>query len=322
MIRTWADAQRGHLPEVDGHNVAWYVWGNPDAPALLMLHGGPGGGISETLAHIFDPAAWHLVAMDQRGCGRSTPHAGDTLAALAHNKTADLVADCERLRAALGLGPWVVFGGSWGATLAQALAHTHSGAVRGMVLAGVTTTRQAETDWLYGHLRHLMPEAFAAFQARHPGVAPGIDLVRAYGADLADPATCDGAAAAWAAWEMAAVSSDARHRSSARWQDGRFRLGFARLCAQYFSACAWLDPPLLSRAPALGDIPGELVNARFDLVSPPGTAWTLAQAWPGARLTLLPGGLHSAGEGAMAEAVRAAGARLAARLAEAPGAAL
>jgi proline iminopeptidase len=304
----------GHLPEVDGHRVAWESWGDPSAPALVLLHGGPGGGISDGLRQIFDPAAWRIVAIDQRGCGRSLPHAGRDVSALEHNTTEHLVADIERLRRHLGLDTWVVFGGSWGATLAQVYAHTSPAAVQGLLLAGVTQTRAEEIDWLYGHLGLVFPEAFAAFRALAPEAAPGRALVRAYRDLLQDPGMADRAAEAWCLWEQAVVQTDARHAPSLRWQDPVFRLGFARLCAHYFSELGWIDPPLDQRAAALGDLPGELVHSTFDLSAPRGTAWALAASWPGATLTVLPGGLHSAGETDMAAALRAAADRLLKRL--------
>ena len=311
MIVPWDVAELCHLPEEDGHRVAYWTYGNPDAPALLLLHGGPGGGCSPGLRALFDPTEWRLVAMDQRGAGQSTPHAGRDLAALEANRTPDLIHDIERLRARLGIAQWALFGGSWGVTLAQAYTHAHPGRVSGMVLNGVTQTRAVETDWLYGRLGMLLPEAFAAFRAMAPEAAPGQGLVEAY-RDLLRGPRAQAAADAWCTWEAAAIATDAAHKPGDRWSDPVFRLGFARVVTHYFAALGWLDPPLDARASDLGDLPGELVHAALDLSAPLATAHGLSQAWPGARLTVLSSGLHSAVE--VAGPVREAAARLKARL--------
>ncbi|MEM1273547.1 MAG: alpha/beta fold hydrolase [Pseudomonadota bacterium] len=314
MIRDWKNPKAGHLPVLDGRRIAWWCWGNPLAPTLLLLHGGPGGGISPGLRATFDPEAWQIVAMDQRGSGQSEPHAGRDLSALDANTTEDLIVDAERLRTRLGVENWALFGGSWGASLAQAYAHAHRSVIRGMVLVGVTQSRATEIDWLYGDLRHLLPEAFAAFQAGAPGAAPGRPLVAAYRDLLRSPETAQTAADRWCAWEAAAIAADPRHQPGSRWQDAVFRLGFARIVTHYFAQGAWLRVPLDTCAADLGDLPGELVHSRLDLSAPLTTAWELSRAWPGAHLTILQGGLHSAAEGAMQEATRDAAQRLRDRL--------
>ena len=311
MIVPWDAAEVCYLPEKDGHRVAYWDYGNPDAPALLLLHGGPGGGCGPGLRALFDPADWRIVAMDQRGAGLSTPHAGRDLAALAHNRTGHLIADIERLRGVLGIDRWALFGGSWGVTLAQAYTHAHRDRVLGMVLNGITQTRQIETDWLYGHLGLLLPDAFAAFRAGAPGAMPGQGLVEVY-RDLLRGPEAQAAADAWCAWEAAAIATDAKHKPGDRWADPVFRLGFARVVTHYFAELAWLDPPLDARAASLGGIPGELVHAALDLSAPLATAHGLAEAWPGARLTVLQSGLHSAVE--VAGPVRAAATRLRQRM--------
>ncbi len=304
----------GTLPEADGHHVAWEVWGNPAAMPILILHGGPGGGISDGHRALFDPAEWRIVAMDQRGCGRSRPHAGADLAALEANTTAHLIADIERLRAHLSIAEWVVFGGSWGASLAQAYAHAHRAHVLGLLLVGVTQTRRSEIDWLYGHVGQLLPEAFAPFADLVPKATSGVERTAAYLPLLRDADTAQAAAEHWCAWEAAVVDTDPRHEPSGRWADPVFRLGFARLCAHYFSNLAWMDPPLDERAASLGDLPGEMLHSAMDLSAPVAAAWRLARDWPGAALTVLPGALHSAGEAELRETIRAKAARLRARV--------
>lgn len=312
MTIAWNEAELQYLPEDRGHRVAYWDYGTRDARPLLLLHGGPGGGCSPGLRGLFDPAAWRIVAMDQRGAGMSQPHAGRSLAGLEANRTVDLVADIERLRRTLDIPAWAVFGGSWGVTLAQVYALAHPNQVLGMVLNGITQTRAVETAWLYGHLGMLLPDAFAAFQAGAPGAAPGQALVEAYRELLQGP-DAQQAADAWCAWEAAAIATDAAHKPGDRWSDPVFRLGFARVVTHYFAELAWIDPPLDTRAALLADLPGELVHSALDLSAPLATARGLSQAWPGARLTVLDSGLHSAAE--VAGPVSAAAERLAARIA-------
>ena len=312
MIIPWNVAELRYLPEDRGHRIAYWDYGNPDAPPLLLLHGGPGGGCSPSLRKLFDPQDWRIVAMDQRGAGKSEPHAGRDLSALVANQTTDLIGDMDRLREALQIESWVLYGGSWGVTLAQAYAHQHTRRVLGMVLVGITQTRAVEIDWLYGHLGLLLPEPFAAFQALAPDAQPGRALVAAYRDLLSGPNAQD-AADAWCAWEAAAIASDPDHKPGDRWADPEFRLGFARVVTHYFAELGWIDPGLDRLAAGLGDLPGELVHARFDLSAPLATAYGLAKAWPGARLTILDSGLHSAAE--VADPVRQAASRLKTRIA-------
>ena len=185
MIIPWDAAELCHLPEEDGHRVAYWAYGNPDAPALLLLHGGPGGGCSPGLRALFDPSDWRLVAMDQRGAGQSTPHAGRDLAALEANRTADLIHDIERLRARLGLAQWALFGGSWGVTLAQAYTHAHPGRVSGHgAERGHADPRGRDrlALWSAGHAP--ARGVCCDFRAMAPEAAPGQGLVEAYRALL------------------------------------------------------------------------------------------------------------------------------------------
>lgn len=301
--------QSGWLPAEGGHEVCWQTFGTPSCPAILLLHGGPGSGTSERMPRLFDPAHWHIVTMDQRGAGRSRPHAGTDLRALVNNTTNHLVADIERLRTALNIESWTVYGSSWGATLAQAYAHAHRDRVAGLILAAVTSTSQAELDNLYGGAGAYLPEAFDAFQAAAPEGEPGVGMAKAYAQRLTcgDAKIEAAAALAWCRWEEAVLQVDPRAEPTGRFEDPVFRLGFARIVTHYFSHLAWLEPPLLHRAPALNDLPTTLINSRLDLSCPLSTAWQLHQALPGSRLIIIPGSLHGTLYGPLAKAVVEAG---------------
>ena len=306
----------GALPEEDGHAAWWQTFGDASRPAVLLLHGGPGGGTAPRMPRLFDPARWYVVTMDQRGSGRSRPHAGDDAAALRANTTAHLIADVERLREALGIKEWTVYGASWGTTLAQAYAHAHRDRVRDLILAAVTTTGRAELDMLYGGAGAFLPEAFEAFRASAPEGEPGVGMAAAYAARLTcgDAETERAATLAWCRWEEAVLRVDPRAEPAGRFEDPRFRRGFARLVTHYFRNLAWLDPPLLERADALAGLPATLINSRLDLSCPLSTAWRLHRAWAGSEFVVVPGSLHGTLYGPLAKAIVTAGARHAERI--------
>jgi len=306
----------GMLAVGDGHRLCWQTHGAPDGLPAVVLHGGPGAGASPRSLRAFDLAAWRVTLVDQRGCGASTPHAGDSLDGLQANTTAHLLADIEELRGHLGAPAWFVLGGSWGSTLALAYAISAPTRVTGLALAGVTMTRPGEIDWLYGHVGALLPEAFAAFRAGAPEGAPGRGLVAAYARRLADPdpARIARAAADWCAWEAAVVGDDPAAAGS-RWTDPRWRLAFARIVTHYFENAGWLDDGALRRgAPALAAIPGAIIHSRLDLAAPRTTAWELARAWPGVETSVVDDAAHSATSPALIEATGAAIARFAVRI--------
>lgn len=168
------------LPEENGHAVYWETFGNADGPAILLLHGGPGGGVPRRMPRLFDPSIWHIITMDQRGSGRSTPHAGESLDALTSNTTTHLVGDIERLRIILGIQKWVLYGSSWGATLAQAYAHDFQSHVSGLILAAITSMSRFEINFLCGGAGEFLPEAYDAFHAGAPEGLRGVDMARAY----------------------------------------------------------------------------------------------------------------------------------------------
>lgn len=299
----------GYLPSMDGHDVFWETFGDASKPAILLLHGGPGGGVSARMPRLFDPARWHIVAIDQRGAGRSKPHAGGSLEALRANRTADLIRDIERLRSTLAIESWYLYGSSWGATLAQAYAHTHKGCVQGMILASVTSTSQFEIDFLYGGAGDFLPEAFERFQEGAPAGTSGVGMCVAY-ADLlasSDPGIVIAAARKWCAWEEAVLKVDARAETPKHFEGQRFAIGFARIVTHYFKDLAWLDVPLLERAHELEGMPLVLINSRMDLSTPLSTAWRMHRSIPGSELIVIPGSLHGTLYGPLSDAIIDAG---------------
>ncbi|HTZ45163.1 MAG TPA: prolyl aminopeptidase, partial [Jatrophihabitans sp.] len=281
----------------DGQRVYYEQCGNPDGLPLVMLHGGPGGGWSVNARRMADPVAYRSVLFDQRGCGRSTPHAAEHETSLAANTTDHLVADVERLRAHLGIDRWVVYGASWGTTLGLAYAERHPDRVAGLVLAAVFLSRRQDVDWLYRGVGRFLPEQWARYRDAVPAGRREDDLVRVYAELLADadPDVRQRAADAWIEWEEAVVSLDNGYTGpAAKRADARYRLAFARLCAHYFSHAAWLgEDELLAGAHRLHGIPGVLVHGRFDPQGPLSAAWELARAWPQAELAVIENAGHT-----------------------------
>lgn len=305
----------------DGQAIYWEVSGNPKGTAAVTLHGGPGSGSSPGRRRWFDPDRYRLVQFDQRGCGRSTPHAGDWDTDLSTNTTHHLIADIERLREHLGIERWLVWGGSWGVTLALAYAERYPHRVSEMVLLSITNSRRSDVHWLAHETGRYFPEDWARFRAGVPE-AERDDLVAAYDRLLntpGDPAIRRQAARDWVAWEDAILSLEEGYvRPNPRWADERFMVAFARLVTHYFSHAAWLeDDELLRNATSLRGIPGVLLHGRLDLSGPADIAWQLAQAWPDAELHYVPGG-HT-GDAEMDRLLLEATDRYAARWATADG---
>jgi proline iminopeptidase len=298
----------GMLDVGDGNRVYYEQCGNPSGVAAIVLHGGPGSGCTPRHRRLFDPARYRIVLFDQRNCGRSVPHASDPRTSLRANTTRHLIADIEQLRMMLGVDRWLVYGNSWGSTLALAYAETHPDAVSAIVVLAVTMTRPSEIDWLYHGAARFHPDAWDRFRAG-AGAADGDgDLVAAYYALLQDedPSVRERAAADWCAWEDAVVALDPDAPPNPRYADPRFRLAFARIVTHYFHHRAWLeDGALLHDATRLADIRGILIHGRLDLGSPLVTAWELARAWPGSELVVVNAGHLNTDEG-MSEAVVAA----------------
>ena len=307
---------RGLLDVGDGNRVFWDERGGKAGLPVVALHGGPGSGMSRSVCRWFPPGTWRLLRFDQRGCGLSTPHASDPAADMAANTTAHLIGDIERLRVRMGVARWVVFGSSWGATLALAYAQQMPARVAGIVLAGATTTRASEIDWLYRGLAPLFPEEWARFREGVPVGTPDTGLVEAYRRLLEspEPAIRAKAADAWHAWEAVTFGIVPGAAPPARWRDPAYRQARARIIAHYFAHGAWLeDGQLLRNANRLAGIPGEIVQGRLDLEAPLATAWELARVWPAATLTIVPNAAHSTANRAMAASIRAAVQRMAVR---------
>ena len=275
----------GMLDVGDGQSIYWEVSGNPAGKPAVALHGGPGSGSSPGRRRSFDPERYRLVQFDQRGCGRSTPSVAVPSTTLVTNTTAHLVGDIERLREHLGIERWLVWGGSWGVTLALAYAERHPQRVTEMVLVSVTMTRPSDVHWLYHEVGRYFPAEWARFSE---GGGHAEDLIVAYDWLLngqADRTVRAKAAKDWCDWEDAVVSMEPDWAPSLRYSDPTFRMTFARLCAHYFSHAAWLEPDeLLRNFGRLAGIPGVLVHGRLDLGSPADVPWLIAKAWPRAEL--------------------------------------
>jgi len=285
----------GRLAVDPPHSIYYEQYGNPAGKPALFVHGGPGGGSSRVQSRFWDPRRYRIVLFDQRGCGRSTPHAS-----LENNTTWHLVADMERLRKHLRIDRWQVFGGSWGSTLALSYAQTHPEAVSELVLRGIFLLRRREIEWFYQEgASRIFPEAWEHYLAPIP-VAERGDLLRAYHARLTakDPAVRLEAAKAWSLWE--ATTSTLRPSPAMQQSMGRddFALAFARIECHYFVNHGFFEheDQLLHGVPRIRHIPSVIVQGRYDVVCPMETAWALHRAWPEAELHVTPTSGHSAYE--------------------------
>ena len=306
----------GMLDVGDGQAVYWEACGNPRGMPAVVLHGGPGSGCTAHHRRLFDPQRYRIVLFDQRGCGRSTPHAAEFATSLAANTTGHLLADIERLRAGLGIDRWLVYGNSWGSTLALAYAERHPDRVSAIVLLAVTAARRSEIDWLYDGAGRFFPEAWDRFRAGVPAADRSGDLVAAYARLLAHPdvAVRERAARDWCAWEDEVVATGPLAGPNPRYDDPRFRMAFARIVTHYMAHGAWLeDGALLRDSDRLAATPAVLIHGRLDISSPLATAWELSRAWPASELVVLEAG-HLATDAGMSEAVVAATDRFARRV--------
>jgi proline iminopeptidase len=284
---------RQRLQVSDLHELYVEQCGNPKGKPVIILHGGPGGGISPFLRRFHDPAAYHIILFDQRGCGHSTPHA-----CLTDNTTWHLVADIEKIRVRLGIARWQVFGGSWGSTLALAYAQTHAARVTELVLRGIFTIREREVKWLYQDgAGRLFPEAFAAFTRLVPEDERD-DYIAAYHKRLVshDAATRTTYARAWSQWEGSCLSLIPDARRIANFGEDRFAAAFAAIECHYFINKGFMarDGALLDDVGKMAHLDGVIVQGRYDVVTPPETAYALSRLWPKARLEMVPDAGHAA----------------------------
>ncbi|MEM6433887.1 MAG: prolyl aminopeptidase [Cyanobacteria bacterium P01_D01_bin.115] len=269
--------------------------GNPDGQPVVFLHGGPGGGTTPIYRQFFDPERWHIILFDQRGCGQSRPHAD-----LQENTTWHLVADIEKIRQHFGIDQWVVFGGSWGSTLALAYAQTHPKQCQGLILRGIFTLRPEEIQWFYqSGASYLFPDAWETYLAPIPPEERH-DLLAAYHCRLThpDPAVQLEAARAWSIWEASTSKLIPDQALVDRFGEADFATAFARIECHYFMNGGFFETPnqLIAHADRLRSLPGVIVQGRYDVVCPMKTAWELHQAWPEAEFVVVPNAGHSATE--------------------------
>jgi proline iminopeptidase len=275
--------------------------GNPDGKPVLFFHGGPGAGISPIHRRFFDPSFWRVILFDQRGCGKSTP-----LGEIEENTTWDLVADTERIREELGIPKWLVFGGSWGSTLALAYAETHPDRVQGLILRGIFLGRRLEIDWTFSDgCRRVYPDGWEAFVEKLSPRERG-DVLHAYLRRLnaPEPEIQREAALAWNLWEERA-SHLLPNLEPVKEEDVPKEIALARIEAHYFVNDSFFDPDdqLLRNIGWIRHVPALIIQGRYDLVCPAQSAWELHRAWPGSRLVLVGDAGHAADEPSIASAL-------------------
>jgi len=294
----------GFLDTGDGHRVYWELCGNPSGKPAVFLHGGPGGGCSPEHRRLFDPARYCIMLFDQRGCGRSTPHAS-----LDNNTTWNLVADMEKLRQMISVEQWLVFGGSWGSSLALAYAETHPARVSALIVRGIFTLRRAELLWYYQEgASWLFPDLWEEYLAPIP-LAERSDMMAAYRRRLTgdDEAVKLAAARAWSLWEARTITLLPSRELEDHHGDDSYALAFARIENHYFVNEGFLEEgQLLRDAHRLADIPGVIVQGRYDVATPARTAWDLSKAWPNASLQIIPDAGHAFSEAGILRALLAA----------------
>src|SRR5665213_3293991 len=293
----------GMLPVDRLHTLYWEQSGNPEGLPAVFLHGGPGAGATPTHRRFFDPAYYRIVVFDQRGAGRSTP-LGETR----NNSLTHLIADIERLRQHLGIERWLVFGGSWGSTLALAYAEAHPQHCLALVLRGIFLCRQSEIDWFLYGMRTVFPEAWRALSGFLPEGERG-DILAAYHRRLIDPdpRIHMPAARAWSLYEGACSTLLPNPETLAAFGEDRLALGLARIEAHFFTRHLFSgERDLIHRIGRIRHIPGTIVQGRYDMVCPIRSADELARAWPEADYVIVPDAGHSAMEpGVREQLVRA-----------------
>lgn len=275
--------------------------GKDDGVPVVFLHGGPGGSCEPAHRRYFDPERYRIILFDQRGCGKSRPHAS-----LEHNTTQDLIADLEKLRQELGIEKWVVFGGSWGSTLSLAYAETHPDKVLGLVLRGIFLCRQQDIDWFYqGGTARLFPDAWQDFIAPIPEHERD-DMVKAYYSRLTGENELErmAAAKAWSIWEGSTATLRPNNAVIDYFSDPHIALSIARIECHYFTHNSFFDDDqLLKNAYKLKDIPGFIVHGRYDVICPVDQAFELHHKWPNSQLKVIADAGHAVSEEGIARAL-------------------
>jgi proline iminopeptidase len=302
---------QGKLKVSDLHTIHYEESGNPQGKPVIFLHGGPGGGIVPMYRQYFDPQQWRIIIFDQRGCGQSTPYAE-----LRDNTTWDLVQDIEQLRQKLQIDKWVVFGGSWGSTLALAYAQTHPERCKGLILRGIFLLRASEIRWFYqAGANHLYPDAWQEYLKPIPLEERG-DLLTAYHKRLTseDPKIRLEAARAWSVWEASTSKLIPSKVSQASFARTEFAEAFARIECHYFVNRGFFarENQLLENIEKIHHLPGVIVQGRYDVVCPMISAWELHQAWPTAEFIVIDDAGHSVSEPGIKNALIQASDRFAA----------
>lgn len=286
---------KGFLKVSDIHNLYFEECGNPQGKPVVFLHGGPGGGVAPDHRRFFDPKVYRIVLFDQRGSGQSTP-----CAELRENTTWDLISDTEKIRTHLNIDKWVVFGGSWGSTLALAYAITHPEMVKALVLRGIFLCRPSEIKWFYQEgASHIFPDVWDEYLKPIPENERH-DMVSAYYKRLthADANVRLEAAKAWSKWEAATSRLFVDKKAIDEFDDPEFALSFARIECHYFTNNAFFKTNnwLLENVQKIRHIPGFIVQGRYDVVCPATSSWELHKAWPEAQYTIVPDAGHAAAE--------------------------
>ena len=308
-----AAGRRGLYPEVEPFSSGWMPTGGlheiyyeecgaPGGKPCVVLHGGPGGAINTTMRRFFDPSRWRVVLFDQRGCGKSRPNAS-----LQDNTTWTLVEDIERLRKRLGVQKWTVFGGSWGSTLALAYAIKHPDRVENLILRGVFLLTDRELAWFYQDgASMIFPDAWERFCAPIPP-AERSDMIGAYHKRLihSDRRVQAEAAAAWSQWEGDTISLRGPEARPAKFNEVDFAIAFARIECHFFANRGFFDEDgwILKNIHRVANIPGWIVQGRFDVVTPLESAWALNKTWPAARFEIIWDAGHASTEPGIIDAL-------------------
>jgi proline iminopeptidase len=294
--------QTGFLPVSKEHVLYWEESGNPKGKPVVFLHGGPGSGVEPGHRSFFDPKEYRIILFDQRGCGKSRPHSS-----LVENTTWDLVADIEKLREYLNISQWVVFGGSWGSTLALSYAETHPSSVLVLIVRGIFLGRKKDLDWFYQFgAHHLFPDEFEKYLAPIPIEERG-DLVRAYYKRLTskNPEERKKAAKSWSGWEAATLRLVYDPEMFAHFTEDSRADAIARVECHYFlNHCFFkTDNWLLEHVHKIRHIPGVIIHGRYDVICPFENAWDLHKAWPEAAFEVIKDAGHAASEPGITDAL-------------------